>query len=280
MVFKFQFCHQILCCFKQILCHFLLYTMGKSATKHGVSKNTCSMRKSSQKSVNASTGETNQQPRGAAIVKSQTQTVTCSWSLSSAKAIKNSVSTRCSSVHKVAVLSEVSSNAGMGSMPVASRSPHSKARSNKKVTSYKSAGTVTHFPPQVTKQTRGGDFFFTNCIMYDLETSSFSRHGQASSQPLLGSSGPGDCGQSAPQEVLCRRVWIRSPTPSVSGDSDLDMDVTDNSAGNSLLEDVGSPPSSCVLQETSPMPAYHMVVDDSLVEMKASQNELEALDNE
>ena len=153
--------------------------MGKSATKCGANKNTHSMRKSSQKSVNTSTGETNQNPQGAAIVKSQTQTITHSRSLSSAKAGKNSVSTWSSSVHKVAASSEVSGTAGTGSMLVASRSPHSRAGSGKKVTSHKSAGTVACFPSPVTKQT--GGFISSNCIMYDPETSSFSRYGQASS---------------------------------------------------------------------------------------------------
>ena len=74
---------------------------------------------------------------------------------------------------------------------------------------------------------------------------------------LLGSSGPGDHGHSAPQDVLRRCVWVRSSIPSVSGDSDLEMDATDNSAEHSLLEDVGSPPTTCVSQETSPMPAHH-----------------------
>ena len=97
---------------------------------------------------------------------------------------------------------------------------------------------------------------------------------------MWGSSGLGDCGHSVPQEVLCRCVWVRSPTPSVSEDSDLDMDATDNSVGHSLLEDTGSSPTPCVSQETCPVPAHNMVVNDSLVELEASQDELEALDND
>ena len=56
----------------------------------------------------------------------------------------------------MAASSEVSGTAGMGSMLAASQSPLSKARSGKKVTSLKSAGTVAHFLPPVTKQTGGG----------------------------------------------------------------------------------------------------------------------------
>ena len=97
---------------------------------------------------------------------------------------------------------------------------------------------------------------------------------------LLGNLGLGDHGHSAPWKVLCRHVWVRSPTPSLSGDSDLDIDGTDNFAGHSLLEDVRSPPTPCVLQEISPVPAHHMVVDDSLVELEVSQHKLEALDND
>ena len=59
------------------------------------------------------------------------------------------------------------------------------------------------------------------------------------------------------------------------------MDATDNSARHSLYEVIGSPPPTpCVSQETSPVPAQNMLVDDSLVELEASQEELEALDND
>ena len=63
-----------------IVCHFLLYTMGKPSTKCGVRKNTRFTRKSSQKSVAASKGETNQKPQGAAFVKTQNHAITCSVS--------------------------------------------------------------------------------------------------------------------------------------------------------------------------------------------------------
>ena len=88
---------------------------------------------------------------------------------------------------------------------------------------------------------------------------------------LLGSSGPGDRSHSAPQEVLHRCVWVRSPTPSVSGDPDLDMDATHSSTRHSLCDDI-SPP--------TPAPAANVMADESLVEPEASQDELEALDNE
>ena len=236
-------------------------------------------KKISQKLVTASTGKTNQKLQEAAIVKTQTQIITHSRSHSLAKASKYSVSTRSSSAHKMAASSEVSGNARTGNMPVASRSPHSKSRSGKKVTSYKSAGTVAHFPSPVTKQT-GVDSSSAAASCTIWKPAHFCEVDKQVPDHLLGSSGPGDHGHSVPQDVLHRHVWIRSPTPSVSGDSDLDMDATNNSAGHSLLEDIGSPPTPCVSQGTSPVPAHNMVVDDSLVELEVSQDELEALDND
>ena len=58
------------------------------------------------------------------------------------------------------------------------------------------------------------------------------------------------------------------------------MDATDNSAGQSLFEDVGSPPTPCVSWEASPVPELQMQEDDILIELEASQDELEALDND
>ena len=176
-----------------------------------------------------------------------------------AKTGQNSVLIHSNSASKLAAPSEVSGKAGMGSMLVAGWSPCSKARSGKKVTSHKSAGTVAHLPPLVSKKTGFG--------------SSVPDH-------LLGCSGPGDCGHSAPHEVLHRCVWVRSPTPLVSGDCDLDIDATDSSARHSLYDDIRSPPTPCVSLETSSVPAKNMLMDDSLVELKVSQDDLEALDND
>ena len=66
----------------------------------------------------------------------------------------------------------------------------------------------------------------------------------------------------------------------MSGDSDLDMDATNNSAGHYLPEDIMSLPTPCVLRKTSTVPAQDMLVDNSLVELEASQDELEPLDND
>ena len=77
-----------------------------------------------ENSVTASTGETNQKPLGATIVKTQTQTITHSWSLGLVKTRKNSVSTWSNSAHKMVALSEVSGSARTESMLVASWSPH------------------------------------------------------------------------------------------------------------------------------------------------------------
>ena len=59
-----------------------------------------------------------------------------------------------------------------------------------------------------------------------------------------------------------------------------DIPFMRNSARHSLYEDIGSPPHTpFVSGETSTVPAQNMLIDDSLVELESSQDELEALDN-
>ena len=58
------------------------------------------------------------------------------------------------------------------------------------------------------------------------------------------------------------------------------MDATDSLARHSLQDDIGSPPTPCVSRETSQAPAVDVLTDDSFVELGASQDELEALDND
>ena len=153
----------------------------------------------------------------------------------------------------MAAPTEVSGEAQSGSMPVASQSPRPRARSNRKVTSHKSTGTVACYPPPISKMGEiGPEMSVSSRTMR--KPARFQQQGEQLSEHLLGSSGLGDCGRSAPREVLCRCVSVRSPTPSVSGDLDLDMDATDNSAGQSLFEDVGSPPTPCVSWVVSPEP--------------------------
>ena len=58
------------------------------------------------------------------------------------------------------------------------------------------------------------------------------------------------------------------------------MDAIDNSAGQFLFEDVRSPPTACVSWAASPAPEPQMHGDDNLIKLEASQDELEALDND
>ena len=157
-----------------------------------------------------------------------------------AKAGQNSVLTHSNSASKLAAPSEVSCKAGMGSMPVAGQSPHSKARSGKNVTSHKSTGTVACLPPPVSKKT-GLDSSVPVSPRIIWKPAHFSEDDKQVPDHLLGRSGQGNHNCSASQEVLCRHVWIRSPTPTVSGDSDLDMDATNSSARHSLYDDIRSP---------------------------------------
>ena len=191
----------------------------------------------------------------------------------------NSMSTRSNSLKNMAPPTEVSGEARLGSMPVASQSPHPRARSNRKVTSHKSTGTVARYPPPISKK---GETGLTTSVSSRAirKPAHFQQQDEQFLEHFLGSSGLGNCGHSGPQEVLCRCIRVISPTPSVLGDSDLDMDATDNSAGQSLFEDVGSPPTPCVSWAASPAPESQMHGDDNLIKLEASQDELVALDND
>ena len=199
--------------------------MGKPSSKCGTGKTACSTKKSSQKSVMASAGKTKQKPQGATINGSKTQTITHSRSLRMAKAGSNSMSTRSSSLKSMAVPAEVSGETLSGSMPVASWSPHPRARSNRKVTSCKSTGTVACYPPSVSKKGEAGPATSVSSRTIK-KPACFQQQSEQLLDHVLGSSGPGDHGHSAPLEVLCRCVRVKSLTPLVSGDSDLDMDAT------------------------------------------------------
>ena len=131
--------------------------------------------------------------------------ITHSRSLSMAKASRNSVSICSNSANKVAASSEISGNAGTGSMLVASWSPCSKARSGKKVTSHKSTGTVAHLLPPVSKKI-GVDSSPAASSCTVQKPACFHKVDKQVPDHLLGSSGLGDCGCSAPQEVLHRCV--------------------------------------------------------------------------
>ena len=253
--------------------------MGKPSSKHGAGRTACSTKKSSQKSVMASAGKTTQKPQGATINGSKTQTITHSRSLSMAKASSNSMSTRSSSLKSMVVPAEVSGEALSGSMLVASWSPCPRVRSNRKVTSHKNTGTVACYPPPISKKGEAGPATSVSSRIIR-KPARFQQQSEQLLDHALGSSGLGDHGHSTPQEVLCRCVRVRSSMPSVSGDSDLDMDATDNSAGQSLFEDVGSPPTPRVSWAASPAPELQTHGDDNLIKLEASQDELEALDND
>ena len=59
-------------------------------------------------------------------------------------------------------------------------------------------------------------------VLVSWKPAHFSEDSSQVPNHLLGSSVPEDHGHSAPQEVLHKCVQVRSPTPLVSGDSDLD----------------------------------------------------------
>ena len=97
---------------------------------------------------------------------------------------------------------------------------------------------------------------------------------------LLGSSSPGDHGKAAPKLVQQTQVHVQSLSPMDSGDSNPDPAASDVSLGHHLNETDWSQPTPCNSYESSPVPEGHCHHDDNVVELKASQDELDELDRD
>ena len=109
------------------------------------------------------------------------------------------------------------------------------------MTSHKSAGTVAQLPPAPVSKKTGVASAVPASPHVIQKPAHFSEDNLPVSIHLLGSSGPGDCGHSAPKSVLQKHVRVRSPSPLASGDSDLDMDTTNGSARHSLQDNIRCP---------------------------------------
>ena len=109
------------------------------------------------------------------------------------------------------------------------------------------AGTGAHLFPPVSKKAGVGSLVPVSPRTIR-KPAHFSEDNRQVPNHVLGSLGHGDCGHSAPQEVLHRCVQVRSLTLLMSGDSDLDMDATDSSARHSLYDNIRSPYSVCLMK--------------------------------
>ena len=93
---------------------------------------------------------------------------------------------------------------------------------------------------------------------------------------LLGSLGPGDHGKPAPKAVQQSQVRVQSPNPMESDDSNLDHAASAVSMGDNPMEaDQSPPPTPCNSHESSPVTRTFHPQDDSVVELEASQDELD-----
>ena len=97
---------------------------------------------------------------------------------------------------------------------------------------------------------------------------------------LLDSSGPGDYGKAAPKLVRQKWVWVRSLSPVESDDSNPNPAASDISLGHHLDKTDWSEPTPCNLHDSSPVLTGHGTPDDNLVELEASQDELDELDKD
>ena len=107
--------------------------------------------------------------------------------------------------------------------------------------------------------------------MHKLKTSTFYTARQSTPIQLLGSSGPGDHGKAAPKLVQQKWVWVHSLSPMDLDDLNPDPSASDISLGHHLNETYQSQPTPCNSYES---------YDDSVVELEASQDELDELDRD
>ena len=80
--------------------------------------------------------------------------------------------------------------------------------------------------------------------------------------------------------VQQKQAQVHSPSPMDSDDSDPEPTASDVSLGQHLNETDWSQPTPCNSCEQSPVPARSCHHDDSLVELEASQDELDELDQD
>ena len=179
----------------------------------------------------------------------------------------------------MAAASEVGSQSGDGEAPVAGQRSHSRKVSKSKVVGQKSFGSTPRFPPSISRKMVGGDKVgtTTGCIIQ--KPTHFSQE-TSTAIHLLGSSGPGDHGKTAPKSVQQKWVWVWSLSPMDLDDSNPDPATSDISFGHHLDETDQSQPTPCNSQESSPVPEAHHHQNDSVVELEALQDEKDELNRD
>ena len=96
----------------------------------------------------------------------------------------------------------------------------------------------------------------------------------------MGSSGPGDHGKAASKAVQQKQVRVQSLSPMDLDDSNLDSAANEVSLGDNLNEADKSQPTPCNSCESLPVSQASCHHDDSVVELEASQDQLDELDRD
>ena len=239
--------------------------MGKVTSKQGKGITALTSKNSSWKQVDVSPGKKS--------------LVTHSRSLSTCNTVPKAIITWSSSVKDVAAASEVGSNDGAGEAPATGQRSCSRKVSKSKVVGCKSLGSTLRFPPPHFQE-KGADQvdITTGCIIQ--KPAWFLQQDTSTPVHLLGSSGPWDCGQAAPKLVQQKWVQVRSLSPVELDGLNPDPDASDVSLGHHLDETDQSQPTPCNSHDSSPVPAGQGTPDDNLVELEASQDELDELDKD
>ena len=179
----------------------------------------------------------------------------------------------------MAATSKVGLNDGVGEALAAGQRSHSRKVLKSKVVGCKSLGTTPRFPPPISRK-MGMDKVDTTAGCTIWKPVQFLQQDTSTPVHLLGTSGPGDCGKAAPKLVQEKWVWVRSPSPVESDDLNSDPTASDVSLGHHLDETDWSQPMPCNSRESSPVPACQGTLDDNVVELEASQDELDELDKD
>ena len=249
--------------------------MVKPATMWGKGTTALLPQKSSQNLVDALPGKTNSRTQGAAISKKSP--VTHCRALNTHNTVPKSIKTHSSSVKSVAAASEVGSQSGDGDTPVAGQRSHSGKVSKSKVVGCKSLGSTLRFPPPISWK-MGGEKVDTTTGHTIQKPACFSQQdiNSHSSVGQLWAWGPW---KSCSKIGAAKVGWVWSLSPMDLDDSNPDPAASDVSLGH-LNETDWSQPTPCNSRESSPVPEGHCHHDDNVVELEASQDELDELNRD
>ena len=228
-------------------------------------------KKSSWNPVDALTGKTN--PR----THSQ---FTHSQSLSTDNSVLKTIKTQSSSVKSVAIASKIGSQSGDGEAPAPGQISHSRKVSKSKVVSHRSLGSTPRFPPPISRNL-GGQGWYNN-EMYQQEAIMFFTARHVNSHSLIEQLRPWGLWKSC-SKICAAKVGLGAftePNGFIEDDSNSDPAASNILLGHHLNETDHSQFTPCNSCESLPVPEGHCCHDDSMVELEASQDELDKLNRD